>query len=307
MSTGALDGRVALVAGATRGAGRAIAVELGAAGAIVYVTGRTTRDRRSEMNRPETIEETAELVDAAGGRGIAAAVDHLDHDQVRALAARVATEQDGHLDVLVNDIWSGDDLIGPWDAPFWEHPLAHGLRLQRLGVETHVVTSWHFAPLLIESRGGLVVEITDGADAGYRGNLFYDLAKAQVIRLALAQSADFAPFGVSALALTPGFLRSEAMLERFGVTEDTWRDAVAEHPDFFMSETPAYVARAVTALAADPDVRRWTGQALSSWQLAKVYGFTDRDGTQPDWGRFFAEVLMGGKPPSEEYRAPASR
>jgi NAD(P)-dependent dehydrogenase (short-subunit alcohol dehydrogenase family) len=306
MSTaGPLDGRVALVAGATRGAGRAIAVELGAAGATVYVTGRTTRERRSEMNRPETIEETAQLVDTAGGCGIAVAVDHLDHGQVRALAARVAAEQHGRLDVLVNDIWGGDDLTGPWDAPFWQHSLADGLRLQRLGVETHLVTSWHLAPLLVAAGTGLVVEITDGADAGYRGNLFYDLAKAQVIRFALAQSADFAPFGVTAVALTPGFLRSEAMLERFGVTEATWRDAVLEHPDFFMSETPAYVGRAVASLAADPDVRRWTGLALSSWRLAKVYGFTDLDGTQPDWGRFFAEVLIGGNAPSDDYRAPA--
>jgi NAD(P)-dependent dehydrogenase (short-subunit alcohol dehydrogenase family) len=304
MQTRSLDGRVALVAGGTRGAGRAIAVELGAAGAIVYVTGRTTRANRSEMNRPETIEETAELVDAAGGRGIAVAVDHLDHEQVRALADRVATEQDGRLDVLVNDIWGGDDITGPWDEPFWRHSLVDGLRMQRLGVETHVVTSWHFARLLVAADAGLVVEITDGADAGYRGNLFYDLAKAQVIRFALAQSADFAPFGVTAVALTPGFLRSEAMLERFGVTEDTWRDAVAEHPDFFMSETPHYVGRALVALAADPDRDRWTGQALSSWQLAMEYGFTDVDGSRPDWGRFFEEVLIGGQPPTDEYRRP---
>ena len=286
--------------------GARIAVELGAAGATVYVTGRTTKTMRSEMNRPETIEETAELVDAAGGLGIAFAVDHLDHDEVRALAERIAAEQDGRLDVLVNDIWGGDDLTGPWDEPFWHNSLTDGLRMQRLGVETHVVTSWYLAPLLVEAEAGLVIEITDGADAEYRGNLFYDLAKAQVIRFALAQSADFAPFGVTAVALTPGFLRSEAMLERFGVTAATWRDAVAEHPEFFMSETPHYVGRAVVALAADPARNRWTGQALSSWHLAKEYGFTDVDGSQPDWGRFFREVLLDGKTPSEEYRRPAS-
>jgi NAD(P)-dependent dehydrogenase (short-subunit alcohol dehydrogenase family) len=297
-----LEGKVALVAGATRGAGRGIAVQLGAAGATVYVTGRTTRETPSEMRRPETIEDTADLVDAAGGTGIPIAVDHLDPVQVRELVAWIATEQEGRLDILVNDIWGGDALTGPWGKPFWEHDLADGLRLQRLGVETHLVTSWHCAPLLAATRGSLVVEVTDGVDAGYRGNFFYDLAKSQVIRAAVGQAADFAPHGVTAVALTPGFLRSEAVLDHFGVTEATWRDAVARDRHFVLSETPTYVGRAVAALAGDPDRHRWTGQALSSWQLAKVYGFTDADGSRPDWGRYFAEVFLGGQPYADDYR-----
>ncbi len=241
--TGRLIGQVALVAGATRGAGRAIAVQLGTAGATVYTTGRSTRTQRSEMNRPETIDETAELVTAAGGRGIAAQVDHLDPAQVQAVVARIDREQ-GRLDVLVNDVWGGDPLT-QWDTPLWEHSLTNGLRLLRLAIDTHIITSHHALPLLIRRPGGLVVEITDGTiegNAAYRGSFFYDLAKISVIRLALAQAEELRPHGATAVALTPGWLRSEAMLDHFGVTEPTWFEALARDPHFAMSETPTYLA-----------------------------------------------------------------
>ena len=299
MATTALHGRVALVAGATRGAGRGIAEQLGAAGATVYCTGRTTRDGRSEMDRPETIEETAERVTAAGGTGIAVRVDHLDPGQVRDLVARIDREQDGRLDVLVNDIWGGERLAA-WNKPLWEHSLDDGLKLLRLAIDTHVITSHHALPLLVRRGSGLVIEITDGAEVGdYRGSFFYDLAKTSVIRLAVAQAAELKEHGGVAVALTPGFLRSEEMLDGFGVTEDTWRDAVAKEPHFCMAESPAYVGRAAAALAADPDVARWSGRALSSWELARVYGFTDVDGTRPDWGRYLAEVYQAGRTPDD--------
>jgi NAD(P)-dependent dehydrogenase (short-subunit alcohol dehydrogenase family) len=293
----ALAGRVVLVAGATRGAGRGIAVQLGAAGATVYVTGRTTRSGRSEMNRPETIEETAALVDEAGGRGIAVQVDHLVPEQVRALVARIEAEQ-GALHVLVNDIWGATTI--EWDKSVWESSLDLGLRTLRLGVDTHAITS-HFAiPLLIRSGGGLVVEVTDGTDeynaTNYRVSFFYDLAKAAVNRMAFALAHDLQPHGGTALSLTPGWLRSEAMLEEFGVTESNWRDATRRIPHFAISETPAFVGRAVVALAQDPEVSRWNGTSLSSGQLAKVYGFTDLDGSQPDAWRYLPEVQDPGKP-----------
>ena len=283
-----LEDQVALVAGATRGAGRGIAVELGAVGATVYVTGRTTRAQRSPMNRPETIEETAELVTAAGGRGIAIRVDHSDHGQVDRLLARIEREQDGRLDVLVNDVWGGDPLTD-WSAPFWEHSLENGLALLRQAVETHIITSHRAAPLMVRARRGLVIEVTDGVSEDYRGSLFYDLAKASVIRLAKAQAAELAPHGVTAVALTPGFLRSEAVLEHFGVTADSWLDGARRDAHFAASETPRYIGRAVAALAADPAVARWAGQALSTWQLSREYGFADVDGRRPDWGTHFAE------------------
>ncbi len=292
-----LNGKIALVAGATRGAGRGIAVELGAAGATVYVTGRTTRSKRSEMNRPETIEETAALVDAAGGRGIAVQVDHLVPDEVRALVARVEGEQ-GALHILVNDIWGATTL--EWNKSVWESSLDIGLRTLRLGVETHAVTS-HFAlPLLIKSPGGLVVEVTDGTDeynaAKYRVSFFYDLAKASVNRMAFALAHELQPYGATAVSLTPGWLRSEFMLEAYGVTESNWRDATKSNPHFAISESPAFVGRAVAALAQDPNVSRWNGKSLSSGQLAKVYGFTDVDGSQPDAWRYVVEVQDPGKP-----------
>jgi NAD(P)-dependent dehydrogenase (short-subunit alcohol dehydrogenase family) len=289
-----LKDHVALVAGGTRGAGRAIAEELGTVGATVYVTGRSTRDGRSEMNRPETIEETAERVTARGGVGIPVKVDHTDPEQVAALVERISTEQDGRLDLLVNDIWGGDPLTS-WDTPFWEHDLRNGLRIQELGVHTHILTSWHAAPLLVGRGGGLIVEMTDGVDPDYRGNLFYDLAKASVIRLALAEAEDLRPRGVAVVALTPGFLRSEAVLDHLGVTEDNWRDGVAKDKSFEASETPYFVARAVVALATDPYVFAKTGKALASWDLAKEYGFTDVDGASPDWGDYFdREIRKAG-------------
>ena len=299
-----LAGRVALVAGGTRAAGRGIAVELGAAGATVYVTGRTTREQPSEMNRPETIEETAEMVDEAGGRGIAVQVDHLVPDQVRDVVARIEREQ-GALHVLVNDIWGATTM--EWDKTVWESTLDIGLHTLRLAVDTHAITS-HFAlPLLIKTPGGLVVEVTDGTDeynaTHYRVSFFYDLAKAAVNRMAFALAHELKPHGATAVALTPGWLRSEAMLEIYGVTEENWRDATVTTPGFGISETPHYVGRAVAALAADPDVARWNGQSLSSGQLAKVYGFTDLDGSQPDCWAFMVEVQEGGKQASvDDYR-----
>jgi NAD(P)-dependent dehydrogenase (short-subunit alcohol dehydrogenase family) len=300
-----LAGRVAVVAGATRGAGRGIAVELGVLGARVYCTGRTTRDERSEMGRPETIEETAQAVAEAGGRGIAVRCDHTSVADVDALRNRLEAETGGRLDVLVNDVWGGDPLVS-WDGPFWEHDLDAGLRAWRNGIESHLVTSHRLVPLLVEQGRGLVIEVTDGVGERYRGSLFYDLVKSSVIRLALAQSEELRPHGVTALALTPGFLRSEAMLDHFGVTEPTWRDGVAQDPHFALSETPRYVGRAAAALAADPGVDRWTGQALSSWGLAREYGFTDLDGSRPDWGRWFHEVVRLNRDPRavglDEYR-----
>ncbi|MEO3779697.1 SDR family oxidoreductase [Micromonospora sp. B11E3] len=298
MTTKPLTGKIALVAGATRGAGRQIAVQLGAAGATVYATGRSSREGRSEMDRPETIEETAELVTAAGGTGIAVRVDHLVPEQVRDLVARIDAEQ-GRLDVLVNDIWGSDPLI-TWEKPVWEQPLDAGFRTLRLAVDTHIVTS-HFAlPLLIRNRGGLVVEVGDGTreynDSHYRLSVFYDLAKTCVNRLAFTQAHELEPHGGTAVALTPGWIRSESMLEHFGVTEENWRDGAAKDPHFLISETPAYVGRAVAALAADENRARWNGKSLSSGELARVYGFTDLDGSQPDGFRYIVEVVEAGKP-----------
>ncbi len=295
-----LSDKVALVAGATRGAGRGIATELGAAGATVYCTGRTTRESRSEYDRPETIEETAELVDEAGGNGIAVQVDHLEPGQVRSLVERIDAGH-GRLDVLVNDVWGGENLVD-WGKPVWEHDLEKGLRMLRLALDTHLITS-HFAlPLLIREPGGLVVEMTDGTreynDANYRSPIFYDHVKSAVIRLARAQGEELAEHGCSAVALTPGWMRSEMMLEIYGVTEENWRDAGRGNPHFkAISESPRFVGRAVAALAADADVRRRNGGSFSSGGLASEYGFTDVDGSQPDAWRYMVEVQDKGLPP----------
>jgi NAD(P)-dependent dehydrogenase (short-subunit alcohol dehydrogenase family) len=294
---GPLLGKVALVAGATRAAGRGIAVQLGAAGATVFVTGRSTRAQRSEMNRPETIEETAELVDRAGGRGIGVRVDHLVPADVESLLQRIRAEQ-GRLHILVNDIWGGTRM--EWNKTVWESDLEYGLRTMRLGIDTHAITS-HFAlPLLIETPGGLAVEVTDGTAeynvTNYRVSFFYDLVKSAVNRMAFALAHELTPHGGTAVAITPGWLRSEAMLDAYKVSEETWRDAIKIQPHFAISETPSYVGRAVAALAADPERARWNGQSLSSGQLAKVYGFTDLDGSQPDAWRYLVEVQDKGKP-----------
>ena len=288
------------MAGATRGAGRGIAVSLGEAGATVICTGRSTHGRRSEYDRPETIEETAELVTAAGGQGVAVVVDHLEPAAVEELVCRIDGEH-GRLDVLVNDIWGGERLA-QWDTPIWEHDLAGGLRMLRLAIDTHLITSHYALPLLIRRPGGLVVEMTDGTreynDGRYRLSAFYDLAKTSVIRLAFAQAKELAPHGSTAVALTPGWLRSEMMLEAYGVTEADWRDATRGDPHFTaISETPRFVGRAVAALAADPDVQRHNGASLSSGGLAKEYGFTDLDGSQPDAWRYLVEVQEPGRPP----------
>ncbi len=294
-----LHGRVALVAGGTRGAGRGIAVELGAAGATVYVSGRSSEATgAADYGRPETIEETARLVEAAGGTGIPVRVDHLESVQVRELVDRIDREQ-GRLDVLVNDIWGGE-LLTRFGAPLWEQSLEDGLRLLRLAIDTHLITSHHALPLMIRRPGGLVVEMTDGTDdynrSTFRDSVFYDLAKVGVTRLAFAQAHELAAHGGSAVALTPGWLRSEMMLDLFGVTEETWRDACAAQPHFAISETPRYVGRAVAALAADPDVARWSGRSISSGELAQVYGFTDLDGSRPDAWRYMVEVQGAGLP-----------
>jgi NAD(P)-dependent dehydrogenase (short-subunit alcohol dehydrogenase family) len=294
----ALRGRVAVVAGATRGAGRGIAVALGEAGATVYCTGRSSRSGRggSDYDRPETIEETAELVTNAGGNGIAVQVDHLEPEQVRRLAERLRGEHD-HLDVLVNDIWGAETLKGgpaDWNTPIWKHDLQKGLRILRLAIETHVVTSHFLLPLVIAKPGGLLVEVTDGTvdyNAGhYRISVFYDLAKAAVNRLAYSQGHELAPHGATAVAITPGWMRSEIMLEVFGITEATWRDALDPHrkdgpaapPGFEQSETPRYVGRAVAAVATDAKRARWNQKSLTAADLAREYGFTDVDGRQPD-------------------------
>ena len=292
-----LAGKVALVAGATRGAGRGIAVQLGAAGATVYCTGRSSGSHRSEMNRAETIEETAELVTKAGGRGIAVRVDHLVPDEVRALVERIRNEQGG-LHVLVNDIFGLTKM--EWNKTLWESDLEYGLHLLRLSIDTHAITSYHAIPLLLETPGGLVIEVTDGTDEynakNYRVSFFYDLAKAAVNRMAFALAHELGPRGATALSLTPGWLRSEVMLDAYQVTEANWRDATKVQPHFAISETPAYVGRAAAALASDPDVARWNGKSVSSGELAQIYGFTDVDGSKPDAWRYMVEIQDPGKP-----------
>ena len=284
-----LSGKIAVVAGATRGTGRGIAVELGAAGATVYATGRTTRTQRSDLNRAETIEETAELITAAGGVGIAVQVDHMQESQVKALFERIEQEQNGQLDILVNDIWGGEALI-QWGKAFWEMDHTNTLLLIERAIFTHLLTSRYGVPLMIARGKGLILEVTDGDSPDYRGQILYDLVKASVIRIGMAMAGDLKAKGydgITALTVTPGFLRSEAMLDHFGVTEANWRDAIAQDPYYAESETPHYMGRGVAALAADPNVHAKAGQVLASWTLMDEYGFSDVDGRQPHWGQFF--------------------
>jgi NAD(P)-dependent dehydrogenase (short-subunit alcohol dehydrogenase family) len=307
----ALRGRVAVVAGATRGAGRGIASALGEAGATVICTGRSSSVRRlkSDYDRSETIEETAELVTQLGGTGIAVPMDHLVPEEVQQLSERLQNEF-GKIDILVNDIWGAEVLKGgppEWNTPVWELDLAKGLRILRLAIETHIVTSKFLLPLLIAQPGGLLVEVTDGTTkynaSHYRISVYYDLAKVAVNRLAFSQGHELAPHGATAVAITPGWLRSEMMLENFGVTESNWRDALdagraemgqpVAPPDFALSETPRYVGRAVVSLALDPNRARWNQQSVSSGELARVYGFTDVDGTSPDIWRHMEESEHG--------------
>jgi NAD(P)-dependent dehydrogenase (short-subunit alcohol dehydrogenase family) len=291
-----LQGKIAVVAGATRGAGRGIACMLGAAGATVYCTGRSSRrvpqarpadaGPFTTAGRPETIEETAELVDRFGGRGIAVQVDHTIEAEVAALFKRIQAEQ-GRLDVLVNDVWGGDELTHPdWSKPFWELKPQVWLKLHERAVYSHILTSRYGAPLLVAQRSGLIVEITDGDRADYRGHFFYDLAKTAVTRMAFSMAAELREHGVAALAVTPGFLRSEAMLEFMGVTEANWRGGAAKDPHFIASETPYFVGRAVAALAADPQIMAKSGGLYSSWELSDEYGFSDINGENPHWGRY---------------------
>ncbi|AZG47739.1 SDR family oxidoreductase [Gordonia insulae] len=298
-----LRGRVAVVAGATRGAGRGIAAGLGEAGATVVCTGRTSRSGdssiRSDYQRAECIEETADLVTQLGGHGEAIQVDHLETEQVHELARRLDADY-GHIDILVNDIWGAELLKGPpptWNTPIWQHDLADGLRILRLAIDTHLITSHHLLPLLVDRPGGVVVEMTDGTsefNAGnYRISVYYDLAKVAVNRLAFSQGHELEPYGATAVAVTPGWLRSEMMLDNFGVSEQNWRAALDGTVDGFPtapagfadSESPRYVGRAIAALAADRDRARWNQRSVTSADLAHAYGVTDIDGRQPDsWG-----------------------
>jgi NAD(P)-dependent dehydrogenase (short-subunit alcohol dehydrogenase family) len=290
-----LQGKVAVVAGATRGAGRGIARALGEAGAVVYCSGRSVRGKPATANRPETIDETAEMINAAGGIAHAVRVDHAVEEQVAALFERVRREQQ-RLDVLVNDIWGGEDLT-EFGKTFWETSLDKGFRMLRQAIDTHIVTSRYGAPLLLEAGGGLIVEVTDGNSFGYRGNLFYDLVKSSVIRLAFGMAYELRRRNVTALAITPGFLRSEATLEHFGVSEANWEEGAKTDPNFAASESPLFVGRAIAALAADPEVAKKSGRVLASWDLAEEYGFTDADGRRPHWGKHF-ERIYGVKIPA---------
>ena len=258
---------------------------LGEAGATVYCTGRSVRGQPATGARPETIDETAEMVTARGGAGIAVQVDHTVEAQVAALFQRIRQEH-SRLDILVNDVWGGDELTD-WDKPFWEQSLQNGLLMQQRAVHSHIITSYYAAPVMIERRQGLIVEITDGDGFDYRGTLFYDLAKISAIRLAYAMAQDLRPFNVAAVAVTPGFLRSEVMLENFRVTEENWQEAGKRDAHFLQSETPFYIGRAIAALAADRDVMRKTGMALNSGELAIEYGFSDVDGRRPNWKQYF--------------------
>ena len=290
-----LEGRVAVVAGATRGAGRGIARALGEAGAEVYCTGRSVRGQRSPYGRPETIDETAELITAAGGAAIPVRVDHADEAQVEALFARVHRERK-RLDVLVNSIAGEDPRMGGWQQ-FWKCDLSYLAEGLRQAVVSHLITAKHAVPLMIKRRGGLVVEVTEGDFLiSGSGNIMRDLSKAGQKSLALSFADSLRSHRIASVAITPGFLRSEMMLDHFGVTEATWRDAARKDPHFLHSESPLFVGRAVAALAADPDVLSRSGDVYSSWELARDYGFVDADGSRPDWGAHFADVVVPAMP-----------
>jgi NAD(P)-dependent dehydrogenase (short-subunit alcohol dehydrogenase family) len=292
--------RVALVAGATRGAGRGIALELARASFHVYATGRSSRvSGRSEIDRPETIEETGDLIAAAGGTGTALVVDHEDPAAVAALVASIERDH-GRLDILVNDIFGGD-RYSEWEKPLWEHDWPAGLRMLQMGVHTHLITARAAMPLLLATAAGqgttgLVVEVTDGtaaANADFRRNVgfFYDLVKANVERIVTGLAAELADrdLPATAVGVTPGWLRSEKMLDGFGVAEGNWRDALEKVPGFAISESPVYIGRGVAALARDCDARRWAGTIVSARQLADAYEFTDADGSKPDCWGYIAE------------------
>lgn len=285
-----LEGKIILVAGATRGAGRGIASMLGEAGATVYCSGRSVKGApASGPSRPETIDETAEIVTELGGIGIPVRTDHSKEEEVIALMDRIKNDH-GHLDVLVNDVWGGDALM-QWNLPFWENDLSKGFQMMRQAIDTHIITAKYAVPLMLPAKKGLIVEVTDGDGYFYRGQLFYDLVKTTVIRLAYDMSQDLEPHGIGALAITPGFLRSEAMLEHFGVTESNWKDGTRVDPNFIASETPWFVGRAVAALAADPAVFEKRGKVFSSWNLSDEYGFSDRDGARPHWGNYVRTTI----------------
>lgn len=325
MTQESLKGRVIVVAGATRGAGRGIACAFGEAGATVICTGRSTDGSakafgpaKSDYDRQETIEETAQLVTSLGGKGIPFVVDHLVPDQVRQLATHVG-EEFGHVDVLVNDIWGAEKLKGgpgEWDKPIWEFDLDKGLRILRLGIDSHLITSHYLMPLVMNRPGGLVVEITDGTndynDTRTRLSVFYDLAKVAVNRLAFSQGNELSAHRGTAVAISPGWMRSELMLENFHVTEEDWREAVEQTrsdrglpvapPSFILSETPRFVGRAVVAIASDADKAKWNQKSVDAGSLAREYGFTDVDGSQPDVWRYMIDEEKGIAKGFDEYR-----
>lgn len=302
---GSLSGKVAVVAGATRGAGRGIARALGELGATVYCTGRSSGKARSDMNRPETIEETAAMVTAAGGQGIAIRVDHSVRAEVDDLA-RTVEAQYGRIDLLVNDIWGGDDLID-WSIPFYESDVDRGLSAMHRSIDTHLITSRAFTPMMVRQGHGRIIEITDGTDYSYRGNVYYSMIKTTIIHMAFALDAALMEKGIRALPVTPGFLRSEWMLDNFGVSEANWKDGVKKEPHFIASETPLFVGRAIAALAAEPDWSPYIGRAWASWTLSDVFDITDADGEWPHWGRYYEKTFGkqigvattdGAKPPA---------
>jgi NAD(P)-dependent dehydrogenase (short-subunit alcohol dehydrogenase family) len=277
-----LQGQVALVAGATRGAGRGIARALGEAGAIVYCTGRSVRGNLSPYGRPETIDETAELINSAGGTAIAVRVDHTVESDVKALLARIDREH-GRLDVLVNSIAGEEPMMKQWGS-FWEAELKNADAVFRQSLLSHIITAKHAAMLMIRRHRGLIVEVTENDLLSAGGNPLSQTVKLALKGMALNMAAELKPHGIAAIAITPGFLRSETMLEHFGVSESNWRDGGKTDVNFLESESPLFVGRAVVALARDRRVLEQSGQLFSSWELSREYGITDVDGRRPDWG-----------------------